>query len=105
MSYRANVESEILVHTGWLVDPNSNRGGRRDAVSGFLGPQQPGTGGAGSTRGGRRDAVGGYLEPQQPGKGTGSTRGGRRDAVGRFLFLEPQQPGTEATGWTGMIDQ
>jgi len=45
MNHRASVESEIVVHTGWLADPNSNRGGRRDAVGGYLGPQQPGTGG------------------------------------------------------------
>ena len=96
MSYRANIESEILAHTEWLVDPNSNRGGRRDAVGGSLGHQQPGTEGTGSTRG-RWDAIGVFLEPRQPGRGgtegRASNRGGRRE------------PATERTGWTGMVDQ
>ena len=40
---------EILVLTGCLVDPDSNRGGRRDAVSGIFEPRQPGTVGTGWT--------------------------------------------------------
>ena len=37
MSYRDDVELKILVPTEWLVDPNSNRGGRRHVVGDFLG--------------------------------------------------------------------
>ena len=37
MSYRDSVELKILVPTEWLVDPNSNRGRRRDVVGDFLG--------------------------------------------------------------------
>jgi hypothetical protein len=94
MSYRKNIESEILVHTGWLVDPNSNRGGRKDAVGGFLGPQQPGKDGTGSSRGGRRDAVGGIPEPQ---------RLGRRGTKGRVSKRRRGTEGRVSKRRTGVI--
>jgi len=49
MSYSESVESEILVLTGWLVDPNSIRGSSRRTVSDFLTPRQSATEGTGWT--------------------------------------------------------